>query len=132
MVRTVALFAGIVVMLWMVLVTTPAPRTHADAITQLLHHYDVPVRSVTVTQSWPNALPFYAYGHEAMPYQAAVTIELITEHQMNGFLVCNNAPLSCQLTFRELMIISEPIADIAHSPSLFEQVYAWVMRLRNI
>ncbi|MBM4413746.1 MAG: hypothetical protein FJ040_09945 [Chloroflexi bacterium] len=132
MVRTLALIAGIGVIIWMVLGITPVPRSHADAITLVLHEHNVPVRSVTVTQLWPNALPFYAYGKEAMPYQAVVTVALVTEHQIKGFLVCADAPYACRMTFRDLKIISEPIPDISPSSSFFERVYAIIRRLSII
>ena len=88
--RTSIIALGIALMLlgWRLTSVESVPRSHAEAIMMYLRERDVPVQEVHVTQQWPNALPFYAYGEQAMPYQASVSVRLLGGHTISGFIVC--------------------------------------------
>lgn len=107
---------------WWVWSIESVPRSHAESIVLHLRTRDVPVRYVDVTQPWPNALPFYAYGDTVVPYQASIVVELLSGHRMSGFLVCTSAPYGCVITIRDCAIVGEPIPDIRTDQRLREWV----------
>lgn len=112
--RTSIIALGIALMLvaWWIVSVESVPRSHAEAIAGYLRTRDVPVRNVNVTQPWPNALPFYAYGDTVVPYQASISVELLSGHRVSGFMVCTAAPFGCAITIREFAVLSEAIPDI--------------------
>lgn len=112
--RTTSITFGIAMILigWWVWSIESAPRSHAEAIMLHLRARDVAVRHVNVTQPWPNALPFYAYGDTVVPYQASLSVELVSGHRVSGFMVCASAPFECAVTIREFAVLNEAIPDI--------------------
>jgi len=122
--RTSIIALGIALMLlgWRLTSVESVPRSHAEAIMMYLRERDVPVQEVHVTQQWPNALPFYAYGEQAMPYQASVSVQLLGGHTISGFIVCLSVPFDCRITVRDFQVISELIPDIQTQPTGWEWV----------
>lgn len=132
MVRTISVAIGIAVIIWTLVVVTNSPRTHAQSIDLLLRQHNIEVSDITVTQQWPNALPFYAYGKDAMPYQATVAVLLPTQRTVKGFLVCQSAPYQCTVTIHDMQLISVPLVDIAESIDVWAIVNDYVRKLIKI
>lgn len=122
--RTGIITLGIALILlgWGVISIESVPRSHAEAIVAHLRARDIPVRHVNVLQQWPNALPFYAYGDTVVPYQALLSVELISGHRLSGFMVCTSAPYECAITVREFGVITESIPNIRTRQNLFDWV----------
>lgn len=118
----IALGIALVLLGWWFVSIESAPRSHADAIMMQLRTRDIPVRHVTVTQPWPIALPFYAYGATVMPYQASVSIQLVSGLTVSGFMVCQSVPFDCRITVREYQVVSEKIPDIHQSSTTWEWI----------
>ncbi|MFZ9856900.1 MAG: hypothetical protein ACO3F2_01025 [Roseiflexaceae bacterium] len=122
--RTSIIALGITLVLlgWWLIAIESAPRSHADAIMMHLRMRNIPVRQVHVTQPWPIALPFYAYGATVMPYQASVSIQLVSGLTVSGFMVCQSVPFDCRITVKDYQVVSEQITDIRQSPSVWDWV----------
>jgi hypothetical protein len=125
MARTAAATLGVALILlgWWFVSITAAPQSHAEAIALHLQTYNVPARAVSVSQPWPNALPFYAYGATVMPYNASISVELVTGRSVSGFMVCHDVPYDCRITIRDYQLYSEPIPDIRRAVNGWE----WLM-----
>jgi hypothetical protein len=122
--RTSIIALGVALMLlgWRLTTVELVPRSHAESIMMYLRERDVPVQGVHVTQQWPNALPFYAYGEQAMPYQASVSVQLLGGHHISGFMVCQSVPYDCRITVRDFQVFSASIPDIQSSQTAWEWV----------
>lgn len=112
MVRTLAITVGSFVILALFVRWEPLPTTHRDAVYAVLHDLQIGAQSVQITQQWPNALPFYAYGDAVVPYQATVNVRLLSGVDIKGSLVCHSAPHACRLTLPALALYSVAVPDI--------------------
>jgi len=113
----VAFGIALIIIVWVLSTFEPVPRSHAEAIALHLRNRNISVQHVNVIQQWPNALPFYAYGTTAVPYQASVVVQLISGHTISGFMVCYAVPHNCFITIRDFLVFSEPVIDINMSVS---------------
>lgn len=123
MVRTLTIAIGVIV-IFVLLQLQATPRTHVEAIGQALQAHKMTIRTIVVTQPWPNALPFYAYGAQVMPYSAMVSITLVSGVVVTGSMICHAAPHACTLTVPDFAVYSLPLADI-----VLRDAHPWMVQV---
>jgi len=116
-----------------VLVAWPSPpRSHEQAVMSVLQHHRVAVAQVTIEQLWPSALPFYAYGSQAMPYQARVTVMLVSGRREAGVLTCLDAPHDCMMTIPGLALFGQAIPDVVLTAKWYTVLVDWLKQIMLI
>lgn len=92
------------------------PRTitgHAAAISVVLQQRGIAHQRVTLSEHWPDAVNYYAYGPSVRPYSAAVTIIIADGTTIPGSLECADDQRRCRVTIARLGVDREPIPDIS-------------------
>lgn len=98
-------------------------------MTSVLDEHQVAVAQVTIEQIWPSALPFYAYGSQAMPYQARVTVVLVSGRREAGVLTCLDAPHDCTMTIPGLALFGHPIPDVVPATKWYTTLVHWLKQI---
>jgi hypothetical protein len=102
------------------------PTTHQQAVAQVLAVQQVAVSRLEIVQIWPSALPFYAYGEQAMPYQARITVYLVSGRRESGVLTCLDAPHDCMMTIPGLDLFGQRIPDVVADVQWYTLVVHWL------
>lgn len=111
---------------WLIASWSPPPRSHVQAVTSVLDRQQMAVAQVSIEQIWPSALPFYAYGTQAMPYQARVTVVLVSGRRESGVLTCLDAPHDCIMTIPGLALFGQSIPDVMPEVKWYTALALWV------
>lgn len=96
---------------------------------RVLQQQHIGAAQVTIEQLWPSALPFYAYGTQAMPYQARVTVVLVSGRREAGVLTCLDAPHDCTMTIPGLALFGQDIPDVVFTTPWYTALVNWLKQI---
>lgn len=113
---------------WVLVGWAPPPRSHAQAVMRVLQHHHVAAAQVDIEQLWPSALPFYAYGAQAMPYQARIAVTLVSGRTESGVLTCLHAPHDCMMTIPGLALFGQRIPDVQPGTEWYTMLVEWLQQ----
>jgi hypothetical protein len=87
--------------------------SHQETIGYVLEQHGVRYRSIALNQNWPEAVNYYAYGHQVYPFNVNVTVVLADGNEVPGRLECLDDRRRCTLYVPRLGIDKLRLPDVS-------------------